>query len=177
MSVIRRFEANPDERAAYLKMRRLVAGVTDESEIEEDLGENSEAIISQERYAEMSAAENLLLTITVEGAGKLSSSHDYPLRGRGGQGVMAMDSKMRGGSIISSFPVEMGDQIMLATSTGQSIRVPIEGISFRSRSAGGVRVFNTRKDEKVVSVAYIADQGDDDPENDLLTEASDSENP
>ena len=169
MSVIRRFEANPDERAAYLKMRRLVAGVTDESEIEEDLGENSEAIISQERYAEMSAAENLLLTITVDGAGKLSSSHDYPLRGRGGQGVMAMDSKMRGGSIISSFPVEMGDQIMLATSTGQSIRVPIEGISFRSRSAGGVRVFNTREDEKVVSVAYIADQGDDDPEDDLLT--------
>ena len=169
MSVIRRFEANPDERTAYLKMRRLIAGVTDESEIEEDVGENSEAIISQERYAEMSAAENLLLTITVEGAGKLSSSHDYPLRGRGGQGVMAMDSRMRGGSIISSFPVEMGDQIMLATSTGQSIRVPIEGISFRSRSAGGVRVFNTREDEKVVSVAYIADQGDDDPEDDLLT--------
>jgi DNA gyrase subunit A len=166
MSVIRHFEATPDERAAYLKMRRLMAGVADDAEVADDEEGNADAAISQERYAEMSAAENLLLTITVDGAGKLSSSHDYPLRGRGGQGVMAMDSKMRGGPIISSFPVEMGDQIMLATSTGQSIRVPIEGISFRSRSAGGVRVFNTGKDEKVVSVAYIADQGDDVDEED-----------
>ncbi|HAD28223.1 MAG TPA: DNA gyrase subunit A [Rhodobacteraceae bacterium] len=163
MSVIRHFEASPDERTAYLKMRRLVAGVADDVEIEEEES-NSYAAISQERYAEMSAAENLLLTITVQGAGKLSSSHDYPLRGRGGQGVMAMDSKMRGGPIISSFPVELGDQVMLATSTGQSIRVPIEDISFRSRSAGGVRVFNTSTGEEVVSVAYIADQGDDDSE-------------
>jgi DNA gyrase subunit A len=66
---------------------------------------------------------------------------------------------MRGGDIVASFPVEQGDQIMLATSTGQSIRVPVDGISFRSRSAGGVRVFNTGKGETVVSVAWIADQG------------------
>jgi DNA gyrase subunit A len=51
---------------------------------------------------------------------------------------------------------------MLATSKGQSIRVPIEGISFRSRSAGGVKVFNTGKNEIVVSVAYIADRADED---------------
>ena len=69
---------------------------------------------------------------------------------------------MRGGDLVASFPVDLDDQIMLATSTGQSIRVPIEGISFRSRSAGGVRVFNTAKGEEVVSVAYIADQGDED---------------
>ena len=50
---------------------------------------------------------------------------------------------------------------ILATSTGQSIRVPVEGISFRSRSAGGVKVFNTREGETVVSVAWIADQGDE----------------
>ncbi|MEJ6710336.1 MAG: DNA gyrase subunit A, partial [Amylibacter sp.] len=167
MSVIRHFEATPDERAAYLKMRRLMAGVTEEAEGGDEEEGDENAAISQERYAEMSAAENLLLTITVQGSGKLSSSHDYPLRGRGGQGVMAMDSKMRGGPIISSFPVEIADQIMLATSTGQSIRVPIEGISFRSRSAGGVRVFNTATDEKVVSVAYIADQGDEDDSSDV----------
>ena len=51
---------------------------------------------------------------------------------------------------------------MLATSTGQSIRVPVEGISFRSRGAGGVKVFNTSKGEKVVSVAWIAEAEDDD---------------
>jgi len=50
---------------------------------------------------------------------------------------------------------------MLATSRGQSIRVPIQGISFRSCSAGGVKVFDTGKGEKVVSIAWFADQGED----------------
>ena len=160
MSVIRHFEATPDERAAYLKMRRAVAGLADEADVSDEEATDANATISQERYAEMSAAENLILTITSSGSGKLSSSHDYPVRGRGGQGVMAMDKAMRGGELVASFPVEMEDQIMLATSTGQSIRVPVEGISFRSRSAGGVKVFNTGKGEEVVSVAWIADQGD-----------------
>ncbi|WP_171240713.1 DNA gyrase subunit A [Ruegeria sp. HKCCA5491] len=160
MSVIRHFEAGPDERAAYLKMRRAVAGIADDGETDED--EAASGTITQERYAEMSAAENLILTITSGGAGKLSSSHDYPVRGRGGMGVAAMDKAMRGGELVASFPVEIDDQIMLATSKGQSIRVPVEGISFRSRSAGGVRVFNTGKGEEVVSVAWIADQGDED---------------
>ena len=161
MSVIRHFIATPDERSAYLKMRRAVSGLVDEeiNPDEDDVSEN--ATISPERYAEMSASENLILTITSGGAGKLSSSHDYPVRGRGGMGVAAMDKTMRGGSIVASFPVELEDQIMLATSNGQSIRVPIEGISFRSRSAGGVKVFDTKENEEVVSVAWIADQGDD----------------
>lgn len=163
MSVIRHFEATSDERAAYLKMRRLMAGVTDETESDEDEG-NADSVLPQERYAEMSAAENLILTITTGGAGKLSSSHDYPVRGRGGMGVAAMDKAMRGGELVASFPVEIDDQIMLATSKGQSIRVPVDGISFRSRSAGGVRVFNTGKGEEVVSVAWIADQGDEEAE-------------
>ncbi|MBO9472087.1 DNA gyrase subunit A [Shimia sp. R10_1] len=164
MSVIRHFRAESEERAAYLKMRRAVAGLTDDGGDDEDATPAGE--LSQERYAEMSAAENLILTITAGGAGKLSSSHDYPVRGRGGMGVTAMDKAMRGGELVASFPVEMGDQIMLATSKGQSIRVPVDGISFRSRSAGGVRVFNTGKGEEVVSVAWIAEQDDDADESD-----------
>nr|WP_282957631.1 DNA gyrase subunit A [Silicimonas algicola] len=161
MSVIRHFEADPAERAAYLKQRRLMAGVVEEeSEADEDEEAVAEGQLSPSRYAEMSEAENLVLTITAKGAGKISSSHDYPVRGRGGQGVMAMDRAMRGGPLVASFPVEMGDQIMLATSTGQSIRVPVEGISFRSRTAGGVKVFDTAKGEEVVSVAWIAEADD-----------------
>jgi DNA gyrase subunit A len=162
MAVVRHFEAEASERAAYLKQRRLMAGAPEEEvEPDEDEEDVAEGQLSPERYAEMSALEDLILTITSGGAGKLSSSHDYPVRGRGGQGVMAMDKAMRGGPLVASFPVEMGDQIMLATSTGQSIRVPVDGISFRSRSAGGVKVFNTAKDETVVSVAWIAEQDDD----------------
>ncbi|MCA0137595.1 DNA gyrase subunit A [Pseudosulfitobacter pseudonitzschiae] len=160
MSIIRHFDATSEERTAYLKMRRAMAGLADEETDEEEAP--ADPNFSNERYVEMSAAENLILTITANGAGKLSSSHDYPVRGRGGLGVTAMDKAMRGGQIVASFPVEMDDQIMLATSKGQSIRVPVDGISFRSRSAGGVRVFNTGKNEEVVSVAWIADQGDAD---------------
>jgi len=81
---------------------------------------------------------------------------------------------MRGGPVVASFPVELVDQIMLVTSTGQSIRCPIDGISFRSRNAGGVRVFNTSRDEQVVSVAYIPDQGDGEDTPEESTSEADS---
>ena len=162
MSIIRHFEATPEEREAYLKQRRLMAGVTeDEGDADDEEETVAAGQLSTERYAEMSAAEDLILTITAMGAGKLSSSHDYPVRGRGGMGVKAMDGAMRGGPLVASFPVEITDQIMLATSSGQSIRVPVDQISFRSRSAGGVKVLNTKGEEEVVSVARVAEQGDE----------------
>jgi DNA gyrase subunit A len=160
MSVISHFDASADERAAYLKMRRQMAGAEDEG-TSDDEG-NADAALSPERFEEMQTAENLILTITARGTGKLSSSHDYPVRGRGGMGVQAMDKSMRGGAVVASFPVTLEDQIMLATSKGQSIRVPVMGISFRSRSAGGVKVFNTGTGEEVVSVAWIAEQAEED---------------
>ncbi|EYD71840.1 DNA gyrase subunit A [Limimaricola hongkongensis] len=160
MAVIPHFEAEASERAAYLKMRRAMAGIADDAETEEDDEGVAAGALSPERYAEMSASETLILTISARGTGKLSSSHDYPVRGRGGMGVGATDKAMRAGPIVSAFPVETGDQIMLVTSAGQSIRVPVDGISFRSRSAGGVKVFDTGRGEEVVSVARIADQGD-----------------
>ncbi|MEP1588630.1 MAG: DNA gyrase subunit A [Tateyamaria sp.] len=164
MSIIRHFDATSEERTAYLKMRRAMAGLADDA-ADDDEEATADPNFTNERYVEMSAAENLILTITAKGAGKLSSSHDYPVRGRGGLGVTAMDKAMRGGDIVASFPVELDDQIMLATSKGQSIRVPVEGISFRSRSAGGVKVFDTGRGEEVVSVAWIADQGDEDADD------------
>jgi DNA gyrase subunit A len=157
MSIIRHFEADPAEREAYLKQRRLMAGVV-EDEVDDEEETVSAGQLSPERYAEMSAAEDLILTITAGGAGKLSSSHGYPVRGRGGMGVKAMDGAMRGGALVASFPVVLSDQIMLATSTGQSIRVPVDQISFRSRAAGGVKVFNVGAGEEVVSVARVAEQ-------------------
>ncbi|WP_093031364.1 DNA gyrase subunit A [Roseovarius azorensis] len=167
MSVIRHFEATPEERAAFLKRFRAEFGA--EPEDETSAGDpDSEGVtitdtaLPEERYQDMLAAQDLILTITARGTGKLSSSHDYPVRGRGGMGVTAIEKSMRGGNLVASFPVTREDQIMLATSKGQSIRVPVEGISFRSRSAGGVKVFNTGAGEEVVSVAWIAEQADED---------------
>ncbi|RPE71489.1 DNA gyrase subunit A [Pacificibacter maritimus] len=169
MSVLRHFEAEASERTAYLKMRRAQAGA-DEVENTEDDEEAVEGSITQERFEEMKAAEELLVTISAGGTGKLSSSHDYPVRGRGGMGVTAMDKAMRGGPLVASFPVSLDDQIMLATSKGQSIRCPVQGISFRSRSAGGVKVFNTGKGEEVVSVAYIAESDEEESTLDAAPE-------
>ncbi len=109
----------------------------------------------------MLSANDLLVTINKGGTGNLTSSHDYRVSGRGGQGVAAM----RGGDIVACFPIEITDQIMLATSKGQSIRCPVDGISFRSRGAGGVKVFNTGKGEEVVSVARIVESSDEDEAN------------
>ncbi|WP_372839088.1 DNA gyrase subunit A [Phaeovulum sp.] len=167
MSILRHFEAEPWERTAFLKRFRAEMGAEDETEIEveDDSAEAAaEGTLSDERYGEMKAAAETILTITARGAGKLSSSHGYPVRGRGGQGVKAMDGAMRGGQLVASFPVAPDDQVMLATSTGQSIRVPVAGISFRSRSAGGVKVLDCAAGEEVVSAARVADQGDTEAE-------------
>ncbi|WP_439562345.1 DNA gyrase subunit A [Roseinatronobacter sp.] len=172
MAVIRHFEASPEERATYLKMRRAMAGVTDDDGDDEE--DTAEGALSPERYAEMSACEDLILTISEKGAGKLSSSHNYPVRGRGGMGVAAMDRAMRGGALVACFPVDANDQIMLATSKGQSIRVPVQGISFRSRSAGGVKVFNTSNGELVVSVARVAETGDEADATDIAQGSEDA---
>jgi len=105
MSILRHFEAEAAERTAYLKQRRLIAGaVEDISEPEDDEDGVEGGQLSPERYAEMSAVEELILTITERGAGKISSSHDYPVRGRGGMGVKAMDGAMRGGALVAVVP-------------------------------------------------------------------------
>ncbi|MCE8518902.1 DNA gyrase subunit A [Ruegeria pomeroyi] len=159
MSVIRHFSAEPWERNAFIKRFRGELGndVTEDDASDDAEGEAAEGTLSEERYQEMLAANDLLVTINRAGIGNLTSAHDYRVSGRGGQGVGAM----RGGAIVATFPVELEDQIMLATSKGQSIRCPVKGISFRSRGAGGVRVFNTGKGEEVVSVAWIAERDDE----------------
>jgi DNA gyrase subunit A len=166
MAVLRHFQATPEERAAYLKMRRAVAGAPaeDQAETTEEEEGVADVALAEGRYAQMSAAEELILTVTERGLGKLSSSHDYPVRGRGGQGVQAIDKAMRGGRVVASFPINEDDQIMLVTDRGQSIRCGVSGISFRSRAAGGVRVLNTAPDESVVSVAWIAEQAEPEAE-------------
>ncbi|WP_323041686.1 DNA gyrase subunit A [Gemmobacter sp.] len=165
MAVIRHFDASAEERAAYLKQRRLIAGALEDEAPEDDDEAVEAGQLSTERYAEMSAAEDLILTVTARGLGKLTSSHDYPVRGRGGVGVRAADAAMRGGPLVAAFPVETSDQVMLVTSSGQSIRIPVDGIRFMARSGGGVRVLNLNgSDEEVASVARIAETSDDEAE-------------
>ena len=158
MAVIRHVDASAEERNAYFKMRRAVTG-EDGAEIDGD-----DVEISQERYAELGALEEWILTITAGGFGKRSSAHEYRVSGRGGQGVAAANLSRRDDKIVAAFTVEDEDQIMLATSTGQSIRCPVDGISRQGRASSGVKVFDVKDEEEVVSVAYIHEDESDEEE-------------
>src|SRR5690606_656127 len=143
MAIIHHFEATSEERAAYLKMSRAVRG---EGEADEGVAEDEEAVageLPQERYAAMSAAEQFILTISENGYGKRTSSHEYRITGRGGKGIVAMAVNKRNGLLVASFPVQDEDQIMLITDAGQTIRLPVGGdkpIRIVSRGSQGVIV-------------------------------------
>ncbi|WOH69566.1 DNA gyrase subunit A [Bradyrhizobium sp. BWA-3-5] len=159
LAILRHVETSSDERAAYFKMRRAVAGETAAEEPVEGEGEESTGSLqlSQERYAEMSAQEQVVLTVSVNGYGKRTSSYEYRTTGRGGKGIVAMSVNNRNGKLVASFPVEHSDQIMLVTDKGQLIRCPVEDIRIAGRSTQGVIVFDTADDEHVVSVEHISE--------------------
>jgi DNA gyrase subunit A len=167
LAILRHVEATSDERSAYLKMRRAVAGETGAEEPVDAEGEESTGSLqlSQERYAEMSAQEQVVLTVSVNGYGKRTSSYEYRTTGRGGKGIVAMSVNNRNGKLVASFPVEESDQIMLVTDKGQLIRCPVEGIRIAGRSTQGVIVFDTAEDEHVVSVEHISEDENGDNGN------------
>jgi DNA gyrase subunit A len=170
LTILRHFDATPAERTTFLKqsgaIRRAATGEEVEpSEVVEAAVEPEEetdglAALSPERYAEMSANEQFVLTISENGFGKRTSSFEYRTTGRGGKGIVAMSVNARNGKLVASFPVEEEDQIMLVTDKGQLIRCPVGGIRIVGRSTQGVTVFNTAEDEHVVSVEHIGEEAE-----------------
>ncbi len=131
----------------------------------EEAGEVTE--LSEERYQELKAREQFVLTVSERGFGKRSSSYDFRISGRGGKGIRATDTSKTGeiGVLVAAFPIEESDQIMLVSDGGQLIRVPVNGIRIASRATKGVTIFSTAADEKVVSVERISEpEGDDEAE-------------
>src|SRR4051794_38858278 len=165
LAILRHVETMSDERSSYLKMRRAVVGegAAEEAAAETEAEEGSGSFqLTQERYVEMSAAEQVVLTVSVNGYGKRTSSYEYRTTGRGGKGIVAMSVNNRNGNLVASFPVEEADQIMLVTDKGQLIRCPVEGIRIAGRSTQGVIVFDTAEDEHVVSVEHITEEAESD---------------
>jgi DNA gyrase subunit A len=163
MAIVGHKEVSPEERATYLKMRRAVAGEAENGETAPDEAEEptSGAVeISTERYAELSAAEQFILTVSENGYGKRTSVYEYRITGRGGKGIVAMTVNKRNGKLVSSYPAENSDQIMLVTNAGQLIRCPVDGIRIVGRNSQGVIVFNTADGERVVSVEHISEDGE-----------------
>ncbi|WP_416408745.1 DNA gyrase subunit A [Agrobacterium rosae] len=172
MTIVSHVNAEPWERAAYLKRaaaeRRALTGETDAEEIAlvgEEVTE--EGHLTEERYQFLKSQEQFVLTVSEKGFGKRSSSYDFRTSGRGGKGIRATDTSKTAeiGELVAAFPVDDKDQIMLVSDGGQLIRVPVGGIRFASRATKGVTIFSTAKDEKVVSVERINEpEGDDDVE-------------
>jgi DNA gyrase subunit A len=175
MAIINHSDASAEERAAYLKMSRAVRGEGDDAESVSDEADVLAGELNQERYAQMSAVEQFILTISENGYGKRSSSHEYRITGRGGKGIVAMAVNKRNGNLVASFPVAEDDTIMLITDAGQTIRLPVGGgkpIRIVSRGSQGVIVFNTADDEKVVSVERISEPEGESDEGDSEGEAA-----
>ena len=95
---------------------------------------------------------------------------------RGGQGVANMDlTEKTGASVVASFPVSGNDHIMLVTDGGKLIRCPVDDIRIAGRKTQGVTLFKVAEDEKVVSVAWLAEMTEDDGGN--CNEESETETP
>jgi DNA gyrase subunit A len=165
LSILRHVEASADERVAYLKRANAVRRGTNGEGEDNGSTDNEEAEgaieLGQQRYAELSAAEQFVLTISEKGFGKRTSSYEYRTTGRGGKGIVAMSITEKNGRIVASFPVEETDQIMLVTDGGQLIRCPVDGIRIAGRSTQGVIVFSTGDGEKVASVERLTEEGEE----------------
>jgi DNA gyrase subunit A len=164
MTILRHRDLSVEERDAYLRL----AGARRRGENGEN-GEESEPCAPEEvgveideaRFAVLEAAEQFLLSIADDGQGKRTSAYEYRVIGRGGQGLANMDltrgKKKLEVRVVAAFPVASTDELVLVTDGGQLIRCPVGGIRIAGRSTRGVRVFDVDEDERVVSVARLAD--------------------
>jgi DNA gyrase subunit A len=170
MAILDHVAATPAERSAYIKQALALRRSSEETEeadaapVEDaDEAVDGEVTLSPEKFAEMQAKEQFVLTVSEKGFGKRSSSYEYRTSGRGGKGIGAMVVNDRNGRLVASFPIDEKDQIILVTDGGQLIRCPVHGVRIAGRNTQGVRIFKTDGAEKVVSVERVTeDEGEAD---------------
>jgi DNA gyrase subunit A len=166
LSVLKHVEATNDERVAYLKYanaKRRGNGDED-ADVATDAEEPvTEVQLDEGRIEQLERSEEFLLTVTNAGFGKRTSAYEYRVTGRGGQGITNITLAQRSGTaVVTSFPVEDADDVMLVTDAGRLIRVPVNQVRRTGRQAMGVMLFRVAADEHVTSVfAVIEDDGDE----------------
>jgi len=167
MSMLRHVEADADERAAYLRQanaeRRAAGEEASSDEAPDPDTEVSTAIaLSPERYEELRGKEEFILTVSERGFGKRTSSYEYRVTGRGGQGIWNIEMNERNGPVVATFPVTDDHQVMLVTDGGQMIRMPIHDVRIAGRKTQGVTLFRVAQGERVVSVAWLTEEAEAD---------------
>lgn len=142
MSILKAFEASPQEREDYLKAAAWKA-------------EPGERVLSETRMKAFGEAEEFILTVTANGYGKRSSAFEYRQSGRGGQGIRTIGEHVRNGNVVASFTAHDDDQLMLVTDQAKLIRIRVGEVGIRGRATLGVTLFDVADGEHVVSVALI----------------------
>ena len=154
LSILSHLDVTSSEAKAYLKMNKATKEDSDDNE--DDSREDIEDIkLSEDRFQEMKACEQFVLTVTENGFGKRTSSYQFRVTNRGGSGIMCITTSSRNGNVLASFPVGHDDDIMLITKSGQLIRCPVIDIRVAGRNTQGVSIFKTSDSEKVVSASRV----------------------
>ena len=166
MSILNHSDATSEQRDEYARIssaaKRIQAERGGDCEVSVEETGFELSVLTPELYREMKEKEQFILSVTSTGYGKRTSSYEYRTTGRGGQGIANMEMSARNKEIVSSFPIEDDNQIMMVTDGGKLIRMPVKDIRIAGRKTQGVILFRTADDERVVSVTWLdADAGDD----------------
>jgi DNA gyrase subunit A len=100
------------------------------------------------------------LSATENGYGKLTERDEFPLQGRGGQGVIAIQTSERNGTLVGALQVAGDDEIMLITSAGTLVRTPVADISVMGRNTQGVRLIRLDESDRLVGIERIEPDGE-----------------
>jgi DNA gyrase subunit A len=118
--------------------------------------------------------QGTVLTVTENGFGKRTPMEEYPRRGRGGQGVIAIQTSERNGLVAGATQVDDKDEIMLITDGGTLVRTRVDEISIVGRNTQGVKLIRPQGDEKLIGVEKVEAIDDDDEISEALTANSDA---
>jgi DNA gyrase subunit A len=116
-------------------------------------------------------AEGMVLTVSENGYGKRTPVEDFPTKGRGGKGLIAMSTSPRNGNMVGAVQVFAGDELMLISNQGTLVRTRTDEVSILSRNTQGVRVIRTKENERLVGVQRI-----DEPAEEAAEPVSDTDN-
>ncbi|MDH3888882.1 MAG: DNA gyrase subunit A, partial [Gammaproteobacteria bacterium] len=112
------------------------------------------------------ASDSPVLTATESGYGKRTMVEDYPVYGRGGQGVIAIQVTDRNGPVVGAVPADDNDEVMLISGGGTLVRTRVNEISVMGRNTQGVRLIKLGKGENLVGLERIVEVKDDDEQAD-----------
>jgi len=108
--------------------------------------------------------QGMVLTASQNGYGKRTLVEDFPIHGRGGQGVIALQISERNGQMVGALLVKPDDEIMLISSSGTLVRTPVGEVSIQGRNTQGVRLIRLDEGDRLVGLERILAEGEENGE-------------